>query len=237
MGGGPCVCVTGSCRMRGIFQPQDMVEMVVRLLHIVHYSHNARAFAGALLQHLQKLGRGGGVHGVEGFVQQQHARVLHQHARKQHALKLPAGKRSDGLPCQREHAHLLQRGMHARPLFAAQAAPPAQFVPQAQGHQVLHQHGQVAIDACLLRQVGNVLSPQLLPVHAAAFATHQPHGGLEQSAFACSVGAHDGPALPGGKTGGLLANGLCALVAHGDGIEHDGAGRCWQRSERRVGLL
>ena len=100
-----------------------------RTLLIVYHGHNARALAGAAVQHGQQVGGGGGIHGVERFIQQQHTRTLHQHAGKQHALKLPAGKSCNRLARLGQQAHLIQRRMHARPLLGAQAAPPAQLVP------------------------------------------------------------------------------------------------------------
>ena len=71
-------------------QQQRLIEPLARLRRIMHHGDDALALLLALSQQHQQRLRGVGIHGVEGLIQQQEARVLHQHARKQHALELPA---------------------------------------------------------------------------------------------------------------------------------------------------
>ena len=66
-----------------------------------------------------------GVHGIEGFVEEQQVGVLGERPRQQRALLLTAGQVADLPRAQVTQAEVLERLPHNLPVFFARSAQPA----------------------------------------------------------------------------------------------------------------
>ena len=96
------------------------------------------------------------IDGVERLIEHDHARILKQEPRKQHALHLPAGQGADGAVLETGQADGGKRLFDARVFAFAEAAEQATGLPQPCTDEIEHRNRETAIDFRRLRQVRNL---------------------------------------------------------------------------------
>ncbi len=147
---------------------------------------------GALLavpapHQIQQIGGGLGVDRVERLVEHDHARVLQQQAREQHALHLAARQRADRPLLEAGEADRRERLLDRVAHLAADAAEQAGAAPQPHRHHVVDVDRKAAVDLGDLRQIGDVLRLQPPRVDRAGERLEHPDHALEQRRLAGAV--------------------------------------------------
>jgi hypothetical protein len=118
--------------------------------------HRAPLAVPALHQ-IEQVGRGLGVDRVERLVEHDHAGILQQQPREQHALHLPAGERRDRAILEAGEPDGGDRLLDPVPRRAIEAAEQPGPPPQPHRHHVVDIDREGAVDLGGLRQIGDIL--------------------------------------------------------------------------------
>jgi hypothetical protein len=146
----------------------------------VHGGEHGAALAVPAPHQVEQVGRGLGVHRVERLVEHDHAGVLQQQAREQHALHLAARERRNPAILEAGEAdggdRLLDRGARG----AVDTAEGTGAPPQPHRHHVVDVDRKGAVDLGRLRQVGDVLRVEIAALDAARQRLEHADDALEQ---------------------------------------------------------
>ena len=179
-----------------------------------------RAFFSVPAPHQrQQIGRGPGVDGVEGFVQHDQARVLQQHARKQHALHLSAGQRADGAVLKSVEADGCERLRNLLARGLAHAAEKSAGTPQPGADQIEYRDREAAVDIHRLRQVGDIPDIEIARYDRARQRRENADDAAKQRGFAGAVRPDDGEQGTGGDLAGEVVHRRVPVVTQRDVLE------------------
>ena len=209
--------------------------MLAHLRQVVQHRDHGAAFLVPVLHQPHQVGGGAGVDRVERLVEQDHRRVLHQHTREQHALELADRELRDQPLLEAGQPDRRQREQRLCALRRGGAGEPADARPGAEHHDIEHAERKAAVDARLLRQVGQPVARQAAGAHAAGAGLHPARQRVEQRALAGAVGADHGGEGAGLEAAADVVHRRVMAVADGEIFDGDRRRRHHRWSRRQQG--
>src|SRR6266568_4143633 len=107
------------------------------------------------LHESQEFGRSSGIDSGEWLVEHNQARILGNQPGEQHALHLPAGKRTDGAALKARQSDCCDCRFDDVIILAGNAAEHAAAAPQSHRHHVVNIDWKRMVDFGYLRQIGD----------------------------------------------------------------------------------
>ena len=172
-------------------EQQRLREMRPHEIDVVHGGKHRALLAVPALHQVEQVGRGLGIDGVERLVEHDHARILQQEAREQHALHLAARERRDGAALEAGEADGGDRLLDRCARLAVDAAEQAGAAPQPHRHHVVDVDRERAVDLGGLRQIGDILGAEPVALDAAGERLDRADDALEQRRLAGTVRTDD----------------------------------------------